>query len=95
MVTRKRWTQQEERVLLNQVSRSPQNLQKAFEVAAEILGRTRAACEFRWYYILKHRENSVAFTLVSNKIATKNSKVGGVTKKIKKSLWDKIKELFK
>lgn len=94
-ITRKRWSDEEDRVLINQVGRSPQNLQKAFEATAEILGRTVGACEIRWYKFLKKREDSIAFTLIGANKASKNSKVGGTTTKVNKSLWAKIKALFK
>ena len=94
-ITRRRWCDEEDRVLINQVGKSPQNLQKAFEDTAEILGRTTGACELRWYCVLKKREDSVAFTLVGAHGASKNSKLGGTTKKINKTLWERIKALFK
>lgn len=93
--TRRKWCNEEDRVLINQVGKSPQNLQKAFEAAAEILGRTIRACELRWYCVLKKREDSVAFTLVGAHGASKNSKLGGTTKKVSKTLWERIKALFK
>ena len=94
-VTRRRWCDEEDRVLINQVGRSPQNLQRAFETAAEILGRTAGACELRWYCVIKKREDSVVFALVGANGASKNSKLGGDTNKVSKTLWERIKALFK
>lgn len=94
--TRKRWTKSEERVVLSQVRRSPQNLKNAFERAARLLDRTPHAVEMHWYKVLKFQENSVAFALISSSAAVKNSKKGGSVTRIKKrSLWTRIKELFK
>lgn len=91
----RRWTAEEDSILLAEVSRSPQNLQKAFEAAGELIDRTPNACSFRWYSSVRHNTNSIAFTLVGAHGASKNSKIGGTTKKVNKTLWERIKALFK
>lgn len=91
----RRWTAEEDSTLLSEVSKSPQNLRKAFEATGELVNRTPEACSFRWYSSVRHNTNSIAFTLVGAHGASKNSKVGGTTTKVNKSLWAKIKALFK
>ena len=96
MGTRKKWSREEDRVLIDKVSRSPQCLYKAFENAARILERTPNSCRLRWYnHTSKHE--SVAFTLISSKIATVNSKgktKSNRSKEVNRSFWKKIKDFF-
>ncbi len=90
----KRWTDEEDRVLIAQVSRSPENLTKAYETAARLLGRTKLACQYRWVKYLRD-SNAVAFTLIGSTYAMKNSKVRGEKRRMRKSIWTWIKDLFK
>ena len=90
----KRWTDEEDRVLIAQVSRSPENLTKAYEAAARLLGRTKLACQYRWVNHLRDSK-SIAFTLIGGTYAMKNSKTRGEKKRIRKSVWTWIMELFK
>lgn len=90
----RRWTAEEDSILLAEVSKSPQNLRKAFEATGELVNRTPEACSFRWYSSVRHN-TSIAFTLVGANGASKNSKLGGTTKKVNKTLWERIKALFK
>ena len=90
----KRWTDQEDRVLIAQVSRSPENLRKAYERAARLLERTPLACQYRWTQHLRDSK-AVAFTLVGSAYAMKNSKVRGEKRRMRKSIWTWIMELFK
>lgn len=91
----RRWTAEEDSTLLTEVSKSPQNLREAFEAAGELIDRTPNACAFRWYSSVRHNTSSIAFTLVGAHGASKNSKLGGDTKKVSKTLWERIKALFK
>lgn len=96
MSTRKKWSREEDRVLLNQVSRSPQCLYRAFENAARILERTPNSCRLRWYGHVSKHEN-VAFALIGSKIATINSKgktKSNRSKEVNRSFWKKIKDFF-
>lgn len=91
----RRWTAEEDSTLLTEVSKSPENLQKAFKITGELVNRTPNACAYRWYSSVRHNTSSIAFTLVGAHGASKNSKIGGDTKKVNKTLWERIKSLFK
>lgn len=50
MNTRKRWTNDEEQVVISHVKANPNNLSKAFrEASLELQGRTVCAITFHWY----------------------------------------------
>lgn len=53
MEQKKRWTKEEDEILVQAISARPQNLSKCFIAAAEQIGRTAKAAEFRWYKYVK------------------------------------------
>ena len=73
---RKRWSEDEDRVVLDQVRRNASNLTYAFEKASELLeGRTKQACSMRWYMVLAKRpETNICFATVSNDSQIVNKK---------------------
>lgn len=48
MTSRRRWTSEEEQVLIDQVRINPSNLSRAFRNASNITGRSPHSCEQRW-----------------------------------------------
>lgn len=96
------WTKQEDRVLLNQIRKNPNNLREAFRKTANILERRDwLSCSKRWYskYSNCPIENieAICFTTLSSKTMTINNKNSKKAKKYKtnKNLWDKIKGFLK
>lgn len=97
------WTKQEDRVLLNQVRKNPNNLKEAFRKTANILERRDwLSCSKRWYtkYANCPIENieAICFTTLSSKTMSVNSKNKSKKTKIYKTnnnLWKKIKDFFK
>ena len=85
MATKKRWSKEEDNVLIDQVTRHAENLAEAFRVTSRLTRRTVGACAFRWYNVLsKNRETNICFTLVNKTgsyINTKNSQGANLTKK--------------
>ena len=100
MRTYKRWTNDEEQVVINQVKANPQNLTKAFFLASEIIHRSPNSIALRWYLELKEKSGIVFMTCSGKKtIANRKSVRENTTceeTKVTKSIWNKIiKLLFK
>lgn len=76
MSNNKRWTKDEDRVLLESVKASPHNLKQAFKQASSKLDRSVTACSSRWYIELSKRKDAenVAFMCVSAKKMSVNRK---------------------
>lgn len=104
MKTRKRWTDEEDKVLVQLIEEYPQNLSKCFIMASERLERTKEACEFRWYGTLSNPTHpkyiGTAFMAISKKRRSINRKnyTVGVSKqtpvKNKVSVWNKLLKLL-
>lgn len=95
---RKRWTPQEERVLINQVSRHADNLSQAFREAARLLGRSETSVSLRWYKTTRHKEETgICFALVSKYCKGTNKKVDrlGSTRKRSWRWWNSLLKLLK
>lgn len=73
MTTRRRWTNEEEQVLIDQVRQNPGNLQRAFRAASEITGRGLPAVSYHWYHKVRHSE-AIFMTVSSNNTVTTNQK---------------------
>lgn len=72
----RRWTEEEDKRLLQQVRVFPQNLSKCFIIVAEVLDRTPTACAARWYTKLSKDPSNAIFLTVSAKHKTLNRKNG-------------------
>lgn len=88
MRTYKRWTKEEELVILSNVKENPENLLKAFAIAAKKLNRSEASIRLRWYNRLKDSYSPV-FMVYSNKKAIINGK--NLKEKAHCSFFNKIK----
>lgn len=97
----KRWTSEENDVLVQLVSKYPHNLHKAFEEASVELDRTVNSCTYHWYSVLSPANDTtktgVAFMSISNNTVCKNRKVSKnpTVSCEKNTLWSKIKRLFR
>lgn len=49
MSTFRRWTEDEEKVVISKIEENPNNLQRAFREASLEIGRTPATIGYRWY----------------------------------------------
>lgn len=49
MSTLRKWTEDEEKVVISKIEENPNNLQRAFREASLEIGRTPAAIGYRWY----------------------------------------------
>lgn len=75
MRNHKRWTQDEDIVVLDQVRRHADNLSVAFQKASEILERKPSAVKVRWYSVLSKKENNICFATLSDNKKVANRKV--------------------
>ncbi len=101
MVTRKRWTKEEEEILVQAITANPHNISKACKYASTKLeGRTEKACSFHWYNVLAPADNptklGISFISVGSKTICKNRKNSNmiVANPEKTTLWVKIKKLL-
>lgn len=98
MGTIKRWTEAEDKILINCIKDNANNLQNAFKIAQTKLAkkgyiRTLPGIQSRWYdYIAK--SGKACFTTVSRGSTAVNKKITKQQVKIV-GLWPKLKRLLK
>ncbi len=73
---KRRWTEEEEKLLLRQVRAFPQNLTKCFLMVAQNVDRTPGAVANHWYTVVSKRPDAVCFFTASAKHVSKNRKNG-------------------
>ena len=76
MAKNKRWTAQEDTIVVSAVKDSPTNLKAAFKVASKKTGRSEGACSTRWYTVLSKDKANACFVTVSGKHQSLNRKNG-------------------
>ena len=105
MKERKRWTAEEDKILVQAIKANPQNKEEAFRKVAKKTNRSSASCSQRWYSILSNPYHKkyvgCAFTLVSSRKKSINRTTYVDSKdnihkpeKLKSGLWNKIKQLL-
>lgn len=100
MKNNKKWTIEEEKVLIAQIQKNPGNLKKAFICTTELIQRTERAIALHYYNImLKNKSKlpkSYMYMTISKDKALVNKKVAKEIDyiEVKPNLWDKIKKLF-
>ena len=92
MTTRRKWTDEEEQVLIDQVRINPSNLARAFRNTSNITGRSPHSCEQRWYGKVRHSE-TVFMTIGANAMSV-NSKVSDDTQPVSVPIWRRILRLL-
>lgn len=102
MTTRRRWTEEEDRLLAQAITANPANIKKALMQVSKTLNRTYSACNFRWYRVLSITQNSTKastlFMTVGSKTIyknRKNSSSNSAIKPVKSNLWNTIKKFLK
>lgn len=87
--TKKRYTKEEDQIIIESVQNSPNNLQTAFKnAAAKLENRDIKSVSNRWYNTLKKDTKNPIFVVISSKGITANNKIAKTNKK------PKIKKLF-
>lgn len=105
MSKRTKWTTEEERVLVDQITRSA-NLTEALKRTSELINRTEAACRYHWYKVVQKRDTSVCLVTIESKDKTKtktknvnrNNTVSGISDNEEKtsiSWWKKVLNFLK
>lgn len=103
MTTRKKWTDEEDKILVQAIKANPHNKQQVFREIAEKTGHTVTSCSSRWYTILSNPKSDkyvgCIFTMVGVKsnlnnrtICTEDTHIAPA--KNKAGLWTKIKALL-
>lgn len=101
MRNNKKWTIEEEKVLIAQIQKNPGNLKKAFICTTELIQRTERAIALHYYNIMIKNKSklpkSYMYMTISKDKALVNKKVTRKEEnyiKINPTLWDKIKKFF-
>ena len=101
MVTKRRWTDEENNILVQAITANPHNIREACRHAATKLeGRTPRACIRRWYEVIAPANNptklGVSFLAVGPKTIYRNRKNSGssTVQPEKSTLWTKIKKFI-
>lgn len=101
MATKKRWTKEEEEILVQAITANPHNITEACRYAStQLEGRTHSACVFHWYKALAPAKNptkvGITFIAVGPKTVYKNRKNSGnaFVKPERNTLWTKIKKFI-
>ena len=92
MNQRRRWTNEEEQVLIDQVRQNPSNLSRTFRATSDIIGRSSHSIEQRWYGKVRHSE-TVFMTIGTNAMSV-NSKNSDNTQPVRLSVWRRILNLL-
>lgn len=92
--TNRRWTEEEDQLLLRQVRAFPQNLAKCFLIVSESLDRTPGAVCSHWYTVVSKRPDVVCFFTASEKHVSKNRK-NGVGVESNRSIWQRLMAIIR
>lgn len=84
MSKRTKWTTEEERVLVDQITRSA-NLTEALKRTSELINRTEAACKYHWYKVVQKRDTSVCLVTIESKDKTKTKTKNVKTKNVNRN----------
>lgn len=92
--TCRKWTKEEDELLLRQVRAFPQNLSKCFLMVAQNTDRTQAAVANHWYSSVSKRPDVLCFFTASSQHVSKNRKNGkGV--EITRSIWQRFLSILR
>lgn len=95
-MNRKKWENWEEKFIIKEVKKNPNNLQECFRICSVKLNRTPKAIAMRWYYHIS-KKNSSCFMILSSNAGVKNRKNTNYKTKltITRNIWNSIVKLFK
>lgn len=93
MSNNRKWSEQEDLVLLRQVKAYPQNLKRAFVIASEELDRTTNACMNRWYTVVSKKEdkmNTCFLTISKERVGRNRKNCSDIIEESRLSKWRRI-----
>lgn len=103
MVEHKRWTKEEDKILVQAIKANPHNKAEAFRSVSKKLDRTEGAISYRWYNYLSNPESKYyigcMFTMIGHSTRMNNRTISNKhthinPTPIKKGIWGKIKKLL-
>lgn len=95
-----KWTDEENKILVQAIAANPHNLSEAIREASKNLNRTYKACKQHWYMALSPKNNptkvGISFVSVGSNSVYKNRKNSGtaILKPEKSTLWSRIKKFL-
>ena len=92
MSQKRRWTNEEDQVLIGQVRQYPSNLTRAFRATSEIVGRSALCVRQRWYTKVRHSET--VFMTIGARNMSVNSKNSDNTQPVRLPIWRRILNLL-
>lgn len=101
MANNKKWTKEEEEILVQAIQANPHNISEALRTASATINRSFLACQFHWYAVLspKNKPNKmgISFVSVGSNTIYKNRKNSGTSmvQPEKSTIWSRIKRLLK
>lgn len=101
MANNKKWTKEEEEILVQAIQANPHNISEALRTASATINRSFNACQFHWYAVLspKNKPNKIGISFISVGPNTiyKNRKNSGTStiQPEKSTIWSRIKRLLK
>ena len=101
--TIKRWTNEENQVLIDEILKNPDNLSECFFTVAKIINRTPGAVNNHWYTSLSREADVTVFGTLSHNHFARNRKLGaGVKNKkgqrgvpVTPSFWNRFINMIK
>ena len=92
------YTEEEDIVIISEITETPYNLESAFRRASTQINRTSGAISMHWYQTLRRRNNCI-FMTVSGKKCTVNGKnvvilENSNTTNTGNSIWNRIKRFL-
>ena len=90
----RRWTEEEEARLIQQVRTFPQNLTKCFLIVSEVIDRSPGAVQFHWYTVTSKRPDVICFFTASSKHVSKNRK-NGIGVACTRNIWQRLLNIIR
>lgn len=101
MANNKKWTKEEEEILVQAIQANPHNISEALRTASATINRSFLACQFHWYAVLSPKNNpnkmGISFVSIGPNTVYKNRKNSrtSMVQPEKSTIWSRIKRLLK
>lgn len=94
----RRYTEEEDRVIISEIAETPYNLEDAFRRASTQINRTPSAISMHWYQTLRRRNNCIFMTISGKKCTVNGNNVvileNSNTTNTGNSIWSRIKRFL-
>lgn len=91
--TIRKWTEEEDRILLQHVKNSPQNLSRCFLAVSEVIHRSPKAVAAHWYTVVSKNSDTICFFTASSHSVSKNRKNGSGIQ-YTRSIWQRLLDII-